>query len=291
MKQTKFGKGGITTAEGKATGKEARVNARMAEMDKYLKDPSKRLIRTASGKFQFVDAKPTAKSAAVPTKKSTDNPNAVPGSAQKKPSIGGGSIPTPKSPNAVPGRDQKKPRIGGGSIPTPSLRPSRGRVGAGALGRGGKDPEGPRDMTGVNQTPISGTDIAKSLAKGAASGLAAATPLGRFRKAATAAKAGPKLLPAPVKRLTGPSEMKSLPAPAKRLPAPPKPKGKTKSSAARKKADNKTREEVKKGFEKRFKDLKIKKRVAEARSDLKEKKLTAGEASDKALGFRRGGKL
>lgn len=269
MKKTKFGRGGITTAESRATGKEARVSARMSEMDKYLKDPTKKLIRTASGKFQFVDikpaAKPAAKPVAKPAQKSSDNPN------------------------AVPGKGQKKPNIGGGSILTPSRRFSRGMVGAGALGRGGKDPEGPRDMTGVNQTPISGSDIAKSLAKGAVSGLAAATPFGGFRKAATAAKAGLKLLPSLTKRLTGPSEMKSLPAPAKRLPAPPKTK--TKSSAARKKADNKTREDIKKGFEKRFKDLKTKKRVAEAKSALKEKKVTAGEASDMALGYRRGGKL
>lgn len=139
MKQTKFGKGGITTAEGKATGKEARVNARMAEMDKYLKDPSKRLIRTASGKFQFVDIKPAAKSAAKPAQKSADNPNAVPGRDQKKPRIGGGSIPTVDTKaigrakafvrklegNAVPGVGSGKKPSGGGSIPTPENKATR----------------------------------------------------------------------------------------------------------------------------------------------------------------------
>lgn len=49
-------------------------------------------------------------------------------------------------------------------------------VGAGAIGRKGKDPKLPRDMRKVNQTPITGKDIAKSLAKGAISGLTLAIP-------------------------------------------------------------------------------------------------------------------
>jgi hypothetical protein len=70
----------------------------MSELDRYLKDPSKKLIRTASGKFQFVDVAP--KAAARPAMKSapkTATANAVPGTKQVRPRIGGGSIATPKT--------------------------------------------------------------------------------------------------------------------------------------------------------------------------------------------------
>jgi len=216
--------------------------------------------------------------------------------------------------NAVPGRRQIKPMPrGGGAIPTPDRSPSKERRGAGAIGRGGKDPVAPRDMTGVNQTPISGTDIAKSLVKGAASGLAAATPFGRFRKAATAAKAGPKLS-LPKSKANWRANRKpykpnddlnrSLMKAEARAKANKFSKDITKTKKSVREEDNKffdsmrnsakesnTRKAVKEGFEKRFKDLKTKQRVAKAKSALREKKVTAGEASDMALGYRRGGKM
>lgn len=90
--------------------------------------------------------------------------------------------------NAVPGRRQAKPKpSGGGSVATPSRGPSKERRGAGAIGRGGKDPVAPRDMRGVNQTPITGKDIAKSMATGALKGAAMAGGAGAARAGARAA--------------------------------------------------------------------------------------------------------
>ena len=199
--------------------------------------------------------------------------------------------------NAVPGRRQAKPKpSGGGSVATPFRSPSKERRGAGAIGRGGKDPVAPRDMRGVNQTPITGTDIAKSLAKGAVSGLAAATPLGRFRKAATAVK--PNKLNKFRKSDNPDKPDNNMEIALKRAEARAKANkfsrdvvNKPERSTARKREAAQTRKDVKEGFEKRFKDLKTKQRVAKAKSALREKKVTAGEASDMALGYRRGGKL
>jgi hypothetical protein len=83
--------------------------------------------------------------------------------------------------NAVPGRRQTKPKMGGGAAPTPARSPSKERRGAGAIGRGGKDPVAPKDMRGVNQTPITLGKLAKAGAKGALTGAAMASGAGAGR--------------------------------------------------------------------------------------------------------------
>lgn len=142
--------GGISTAMGK--GKP--VDLRMAQMDKYLKDPDMELVIGPTGKFQFRERKaPT--STAAPTPRPRVNPNAVAGAGTGDMTPrGGGSIPTPKvrrNPNAVAGAGtgDRTPR-GGGNIPTPKVRPNPNSVAGGGSGdmtpRGGgiKTPARPR---------------------------------------------------------------------------------------------------------------------------------------------------
>lgn len=82
------------------------------------------------------------------------------------------------SANAVPGRRQAKPKpSGGGSVATPSRGPSKERRGAGAIGRGGKEPFLPR--TTPPEDPITLGKLAKAGAKGVATGIAAGVPLVR----------------------------------------------------------------------------------------------------------------
>jgi hypothetical protein len=85
--------------------------------------------------------------------------------------------------NAVPGRRQTKPKMGGGAAPTPVRSPSKERRGAGAIGRGGKDPVVQPDMRGVNQSPVSLGKFAKAGAQGIASGIAAGVPAVRAGRA------------------------------------------------------------------------------------------------------------
>jgi hypothetical protein len=170
--------------------------------------------------------------------------------------------------NAVPGRRQTKPKMGGGAAPTPARSPSKERRGAGAIGRGGKDPVVQPDMRGVNQTPITGKDIAKSLATGAVKGAAMAGGAG-------AARAGA--------RMAGRAAEKGILAGAKKM-FPPRMKPKEAGDVIAR--VGKPRPTISSPAKTRTTPS----RVRQAQEDLRKKKLTAGEASDKAMGFKRGGK-
>lgn len=79
--------GGISTAMGKGKS----VDLRMAQMDKYLKDPDMELVIGPTGKFQFRERKaPT--STAAPTPRPKLNPNAVAGAGTGNKTPRGGGI-------------------------------------------------------------------------------------------------------------------------------------------------------------------------------------------------------
>lgn len=152
----KMAKGGLSTAEGRGKPKDlemARVDRRMAEIDKYLKDPDLELVRTPNG-FQFREKrKPTP---AAPTPK----------------------IPKPSPKTVASASTTYKPYRGkGGSsssnaLPLSEFSSSGKRQAARPLDASMKRSTPlPRDMTGVNQTPIRGRDIAGAVAKGGVEGL------------------------------------------------------------------------------------------------------------------------
>jgi hypothetical protein len=217
MKKVKFGKGGITTAEGRATGAEARRNARMAEIDRYLKDPDTKLVKTASGKLQFRDAKPKAKVASP----------AARDEAQAR------RISRPVAANAVPGKQQTAPKTGGGSVATPARKTAPSMVGAGTLesrARAAKKEPASAD---------SKLELAKDIATGVGGVALGLLPVGRALKAGNAIRkfVGARRAAAAVKRRVSPE------------------------------------------------------RVSRANQALRDKVVTPDEASDMAMGYRKGGKV
>jgi hypothetical protein len=171
------------------------VDSRMAELDRYLSDPNLKMVRTKSGKFQFVPINQPAKRAAAPkpaakpmakaAPKSRAAANAVPGASGKMKTGGGGMKGIQRPLSAFTGSKVKPVKPTGMKKSTPL----------------------PRDMTGVNQTPIRGRDIAGSMAKGAATGamlgmggmgmLGRAAGLGRSGKGVSKAVEMPKPMKAP----------------------------------------------------------------------------------------------
>ena len=211
MKKVKFGKGGITTAEGRATGAEARRNARMAEIDRYLKDPNTKLVKTASGKLQFRDTKPKAKVASPAARR----------------------ISPPFAANAVPGKRQTAPKTGGGSVATPARKTAPSMVGAGTLesrARAAKMEPASAD---------SKLELAKDIATGVGGVALGLIPVARALKAGNAIRkfVGARRAAAAVKRRVSPE------------------------------------------------------RVSRANQALRDKVVTPDEASDMAMGYRKGGKV
>lgn len=114
------------------------------------------------------------------------NPNAVAGAGAGDRTPRGGSIPTPvrTRANRVPGA-RGKPRTGAGSISNierPLSEFTGSRIEAARPTGMEKSTPLPRDMTGVNQTPIRGRDIAGAVAKGGAEGLLMGMGPGALRK-------------------------------------------------------------------------------------------------------------
>jgi hypothetical protein len=153
----KMAKGGFTTAEGRGKPEDlemARVDRRMSELDKYRKDPNLEMVfNPKTKKFQFREKrKPTPRAeapvAAAPKKRDTTS-NA---GTTYKPYRGTGGSSGKGLPLSEYGSSGKKQRAARPTGMKPSTPP-------------------PRDMTGVNQTPIRGRDIAGAMAKGGAEGL------------------------------------------------------------------------------------------------------------------------
>ena len=223
MKKVKFGKGGITTAEGRATGAEARRNARMAEIDRYLKDPDTKLVKTASGKLQFRDAKPKAKVASP----------AARDEAQAR------RISRPVAANAVPGKRQTAPKTGGGSVATPARKTAPSMVGAGTLESRARAAEKEQTAERSKMESDNKLELAKDIATGVGGVALGLLPVGRALKAGNA-----------IRKFVG---ARRAAAAAKRRVSP--------------------------------------ERVSRANQALRDKVVTPDEASDMAMGYRKGGKV
>jgi hypothetical protein len=170
--------------------------------------------------------------------------------------------------NAVPGRRQTKPKMGGGAAPTPARSPSKERRGAGAIGRGGKDPVLPPKKSDLNKPPITLGKLAKAGAKGALTGAAMAGGAGAARAGAgMAGRAAEKGILSGAKKMFPPRMKPKEAGDVIARVGKPRP---TISSPAKTTATPK--------------------RVEKAKKALKRKQVTAGEASDMAMGFKRGGK-
>ena len=136
----KYAKGGGISTE---MGKGKPVDLRMAQMDKYLKDPDLELVRGPNGKFQFRERKKYTPAAPARRPKTSDANN-VPGARSGDKTPRGGGIPTPKlnrNSNAVPGArsGDKTPR--GGGISTKRNPPTNPNAVPGARS-GDKTPRG-----------------------------------------------------------------------------------------------------------------------------------------------------
>jgi hypothetical protein len=106
--------GGISTAMGKGKS----VDLRMAQMDKYLKDPDMELVISPAGKFQFRERKaPT--STAAPTPRPRVNPNAVAGAGTGDKTPRGGGM---KALETRSERDTRANRVPGASSGAPRPR-------------------------------------------------------------------------------------------------------------------------------------------------------------------------
>jgi len=247
------------------------VDSRMAELDRYLSDPNLKMVRTKSGKFQFVPInqpakrkaaapKPAAKPMAKAAPKSRAAANEVPGrkGTNFKPKTGGGGMKAIQRPlSAFTGSKVKPVKPTGMKKSTPL----------------------PRDMTGVNQTPIRGRDIAGSMAKGA---LMAAGPGMARAGVGMLGKGIEKGLKMARKPLTE-SRMSNVLARARpgevvpRLPGSAKPASLGSKTARMPKASEYKSPSMKTGAAKR------------ASEALKKRNVTAEEAMDMMQGYRDGG--
>lgn len=111
----KYAKGGNISTD---MGRGKPIDLRMAQMDKYLKDPDMELVISPAGKFQFRERKaPT--STAAPTPRPKLNPNAVAGAGTGNKTPRGGGM---KALETRSERDTRANRLPGASSGVPRTR-------------------------------------------------------------------------------------------------------------------------------------------------------------------------
>ena len=199
----------------------ARLNARMAEMDKYLKDPTMKLGRGPTGKFQFYKADQQKQATSVSPKKTSTATSTATATKTSAPTAASSTPPSPKTSRQYDedtrtALQQLGPRRG---VTTESItKPSAGDAAKIAAYKADQE----RQARNVERGRDAGIAAASMIPMvGPGLGLGAR---GAVKGAQALRSAAPRLLPAPAKRLAGPETSKDIVLSQRRLPAPETPK-------------------------------------------------------------------
>lgn len=273
----------------------ARLNARMAEIDKYLKDPTMKLGRGPTGKFQFYKADQRKQATSVSPKKTSTATSTATTTKTSTPTATSSTPPSPKTSRQYDedtrtALQQLGPRRG---VTTESItKPSAGDAAKISAYKADQERQA-RNVERGRDLGIAAASLAPIVGPGL--GLGAR---GVVKGAQALKSAAPRLLPAPAKR---------LPAPAKRLPAPEIAKSAAKPTTTAGRAASrfsKITEEAKKfigkgGDPEAATNTYMKARAAARNPNLPKivqgrlnrREITGEEAADQLMGLKKGGSV